>query len=51
VSDAPDEHISDTDPRVAELVSEVVSLREANTSLRGELTHAQAALVNLRARY
>jgi transposase len=51
VTDAPSEHTSDTDPRVAELVHENASLREANTSLRGELTRAQSALVNLRARY
>jgi len=51
VTDAPSEHTSDADPRVAELVHENASLREVNTSLRGELTRAQSALVNLRARY
>jgi transposase len=44
VHDAASESIFDADPRVAELVAE-------NASLRGELTKAQSALANLRARY
>jgi hypothetical protein len=51
VVDATSGQISEADPRVTELVAENALLRDDNTSLRGELTRAQSALANLRARY
>jgi len=42
---------SDDDDRVAALAAEVASLRDDNTSLRGELSRTRDVLTNLRVRY
>jgi hypothetical protein len=44
-------HLSDDEAHVGALIAEVVSLRDDNTSLRGELVRTQGALATLRARY
>lgn len=50
-ADATGAHLPDDDAHLGALVAEVVSLRDDNTSLRGELVRTQGALATLRARY
>lgn len=50
-ADATSHRSSDGEAQASALAAEVVSLRDDNTSLRGELSRAQAALANLRVRY